>query len=371
MNTYKYILTITLTIIIFLLIGVLSAKAALVGNINKATLTSSPPTGSYNANDNFTVNVYLNTNGQNANAVAAYLNYDRTHFQAVSLDVFESVFTIEFENIIDSAKGIIKIGRSQPTPGINTTNGLIAKINFKALSNVSPAADNLTFDFILSSALHSNVFLDDGLGTPILSGVYSAKYTVGTGGPVTYPTGSLLRAGNSAKVYLMENEQKRWIPTAEIFVANGYLWSSIVVVDSSVLSYYPDGPNVSLSADSIPEGSLIRATGDIDVYIVKYVGTKKFKRLILNPSVFNSYEHLQWSDIKDVDKSVVDLFITSDLVRTVDDTKVYRLYPSGDTGEKRWIKTIGAFVRMGLDWDSIYQINQVDKDSYITGADLE
>jgi len=365
----KYILTITL--IIFLLIGVLSAKATLVGNINKATFTISPPAGSYNANDNFAVSIYLNTNGQNANAVAVYLNYDRTHFQAVSLDVSESVFTIEFENIIDPAKGIIKIGRSQPTPGINTTNALIAKINFKALSNVSPAADNLTFAFILGSALHSNVFLDDGLGTPILSGVYTAKYIVGTGGPVTYPTSSLLRAGNSAKVYLIENEQKRWIPTAEIFVANGYSWSSIVVVDPSVLSYYPDGPNVSLSADSIPEGSLIRATGDIDVYIVKYVGTKKFKRLILSPAVFNSYGHLKWSDIKNVDKSVVDLFVTSDLVLTVDDTKVYRLYPAGDTGEKRWIKTIGAFVRMGLDWDSIYQINQVDKDSYITGVDLE
>lgn len=128
---------------------------------------------------------------------------------------------------------------------------------------------------------------------------------------------------------------------------------------------------VAAPATTIPEGGLIRAIGDVDVYIVKYVGSKKFKRLILSPSVFNSYGHLHWSDIKDVDRSVVDSFTTSDLVRAVNDPKVYKLYPSGDTGQKRWVTTADAFVRMGFDWDSIYQINQVDRDSYVTGQTIE
>src|SRR4030042_1643772 len=223
----KYILTITLIIITFLFFGVFSAKAALIGNTNQATLTISPQTGNYNTNDEFTASIFLNTNGQNANAVAAYLNYDKTHFQAISIDVTVSVFTIEFENSIDSTNGIIKIGRSIPTPGVIANNGLVAKINFKAISDVSPASDNLTFNFTSGSALYSNVFKDDGLGSPFLSGVYNAKYTVGTGGPVTYGDSSLLRASNSDKVYLIENNQKRWIPTGEIFTVNGYSWSSI------------------------------------------------------------------------------------------------------------------------------------------------
>lgn len=367
----RYILITTLSIIALFFLSAFCSRAAIIGNASQATLTILPATGQYNANDNFTVSVYLDTAGQNANAVAVYLNYDKNHFQAVSIDPSGSAFTIEFENTIDPTNGIIKIGRGKPTPGVIATNALITKINFKALSNVSPAGDNLTFTFLAGSTLYSNVFKDDGLGTPFLSGVYNARYTVGTGGPITYPTGSLLVANGSDKVYLIENEQKRWIPSAEIFIANGYSWSSIIKVEASVLSGYPEGPNVAAPIASIPEGGLIRAKGDVDVYIVKYVGTKKFKRLILSPSVFNSYQHLKWSDIKDVDRSVIDSFSTSDLARAVNDTRVYRLSSAGDTGEKHWVTTVGAFARLGLDWDSIYVINQVDRDSYIMGENLE
>jgi len=128
--------------------------------------------------------------------------------------------------------------------------------------------------------------------------------------------------------------------------------------------------NSSCNLGSIPEGATIRARGDIDVYIIKYVGSKKFKRLILSPSVFNNYGHLKWSDIKDVEQCVVDSFTTSELVRAVGDPKVYKLYPSGDTGEKKWVTTADAFLRMGFDWDAIYEINQFDRDSYILGSQM-
>ena len=101
------------------------------------------------------------------------------------------------------------------------------------------------------------------------------------------------------------------------------------------------------------------------------MGAKKFKRLILSPSVFNNYGHLKWSDVRDIEQVVVDAFTTSELVRAVGDEKVYKLYPSGDTGQKRWIKTANVFSRMGFDADSIYEINSFDRDSYLTGNDLE
>lgn len=130
-------------------------------------------------------------------------------------------------------------------------------------------------------------------------------------------------------------------------------------------------PSSSVSTADIPEGALIRAIGDFDVYIVKYMGTKKFKRLVLSPSVFNNYGHLKWSDIRDISQSLMDAFTTSDLVKAVGDEKVYKLYPSGDSGQKRWIKTRAAFAALGYDSDAIYEINSFDRDSYITGTDLE
>lgn len=123
----------------------------------------------------------------------------------------------------------------------------------------------------------------------------------------------------------------------------------------------------SVDVSGIPDGALIRATGDIDVYIVKYVGAKKFKRLILSPSVFNSYGHLRWEDIHEVSPSVRDALTTSNLVRAIDDPKTWALYPSGDTGTKSWVASAESFTAHGLDWDSIYEINTVDRDSYTIG----
>lgn len=125
------------------------------------------------------------------------------------------------------------------------------------------------------------------------------------------------------------------------------------------------------SAQTIVDGDLIRAQGDVDVYIVKLIGQKKFKRLILNPFIFNKYDHLTWEGIKDVSQETVNQYTTTSLVRAVDDEKVYKLYPNGDVGEKRWIKTADDFLDLGYDWDAIYDINSFERDFYIKGDDLE
>ena len=130
-------------------------------------------------------------------------------------------------------------------------------------------------------------------------------------------------------------------------------------------------PVVKGIANLIPEGALIKTANNPDIYIVKYVGTKKFKRLILSPSVFNNYGHLKWEDVMDVSQAVLDEFTTSKLVRAVGDDKIYRLYAQGDTGQKRMIKNNSVLTRLGLDLDSIYEINRFDRESYIKGLDLE
>ena len=142
------------------------------------------------------------------------------------------------------------------------------------------------------------------------------------------------------------------------------------VVITSIVWLAPSFIPTAQAVDVV-EGDLIRAIGDIDVWIVKYMGVKKFKRLILNPDVFNMYGHLNWGDIKDIDKSIVDSFTESTLIRAVGDTKVYKLYPAGDTGKRRWIETAEIFLAWGFDWDAVYTINEFDRDSYVTDAPFE
>ncbi len=121
-----------------------------------------------------------------------------------------------------------------------------------------------------------------------------------------------------------------------------------------------------------PDASYTDADGNTyypyDVFIVKYVGDKKFKRLVLNPQVFESYGHLKWENIKTVTVAELEAFTTAELVRAIDDDKVYKLFPDGDTGIKRWVESLDCFNDQGYDWDSVYIINSVDRDNYTTGT---
>lgn len=152
--------------------------------------------------------------------------------------------------------------------------------------------------------------------------------------------------------------------TSYVICNDGWTGSSVKFLDGCT------DDAVSRSVE-LPEGALIRAQGSIDVFIVKYKNGKKFKRLILSPSVFNSYGHLKWENILDIHAATVESFTTSGLVRAVGDDTVYMLYPQGDTGEKKHIQDAGVFARMNLDPDAIYEINTVDRDSYLTGMTLQ
>ncbi|MEK7068124.1 MAG: hypothetical protein AAB956_03955, partial [Patescibacteria group bacterium] len=187
------------------------------------------------------------------------------------------------------------------------------------------------------------------------------------------PSSSKNGSAISLKIDSLTAQEPSWYPVTVYGLAtNGNKMTITGGVTVATPSPTPSpSPSSSVSTAGIAEGALIRAIGDFDVYIVKYVGVKKFKRLVLSPSVFNNYGHLKWSDIKDIDPLIVNAFTISELVRAVGDDKVYKLYPSGDEGQKRWIKTASVFSTMGFDTDSIYEINSFDRDSYVTGANLE
>ena len=122
----------------------------------------------------------------------------------------------------------------------------------------------------------------------------------------------------------------------------------------------------------ILDGDIIRnpnteGIAQFDIYIVKIIGDKKFRRLILSPTVFESYDHLRWEDVKLVSQDTMNLYTISNLVRCINDYKVYQLFPSGDTGSKRHLDMSAAeFERQGYDWDSVYIINKTDRDSYVS-----
>jgi len=136
-----------------------------------------------------------------------------------------------------------------------------------------------------------------------------------------------------------------------------------------------------VSAITIVEGDIVSPDAEYtdadgnayypyDVFIIKYMGDKKFKRLVLNPQVFDSYGHLEWANIKTATVAELQAFTTSELTRADGDDKVYKLFPDGDIGTKKWVETLDCFTTNSYDWDSVYIINTTDRDNYTTGAGM-
>ena len=176
----KFFKKTTILIISLLILDLIPGitEAGLVGNTNNATFALWPDVNTYKVGYTFSVDIMVNTHGQNVVVVAAYLNFNPNLFEVVSIDTSGSIFTTEAENIIDNTNGKIKITRGIPTPGVNTTAGKVATLNIRGKTDATPTSDNFTFDFTPGSTIESNVILNDGLGTDILSGVYNGRYTL-------------------------------------------------------------------------------------------------------------------------------------------------------------------------------------------------
>lgn len=119
----------------------------------------------------------------------------------------------------------------------------------------------------------------------------------------------------------------------------------------------------------LKEGDLIRAQGDFDIFIINQYG---YKRLFLNPVIFEMYAHLgSWDDVKTVSPETRDAFITSTHYRYINEDKVYHLEVTGeDTGVLHWINmSAGDFLSQSGKPEAIFIINRDELNWYPKGMD--
>ena len=160
------------------------------------------------------------------------------------------------------------------------------------------------------------------------------------------PDGTLIRAEGDYKIYTIFNGQKRWIKNIDVFNSYGYKWTNVQVVSPAVLK-------------NIAVNNLIRESGDIKVYALNDAG---YKRHIINPVVFESYG-FQWEDVAEVSNDEVTSYSDSNLIRQVNDPKVYYL----ENGKKRWVESPESFYTHNFNWEEIHVINSSDVNSYEDG----
>ncbi len=135
-----------------------------------ASLYFSPSQGTFNIGSTFDVSVFINTGNNNINAVKVDFKFDPKKLQIASPTTGKSFISVwisqpNYSNI----EGFASFQGGIPSPGINTSSGLVSTITFRA---IAPGETKISF---LDS---SQILLDNGKGTNILSSLGRGVYAL-------------------------------------------------------------------------------------------------------------------------------------------------------------------------------------------------
>lgn len=160
--------------------------------------------------------------------------------------------------------------------------------------------------------------------------------TYGDGEAVCYADGAIVRERNRNEVYVIANGEKKHIEDSVSFEALGYDWGNVVEVEPGILGLY--GNRVAMKTNSVhPEGALIREEGNPTVYLIE--GGKK--KPITSLNIFNARK-LNWNKVLVVNKEQMNKFQLGDNLQYPDGALVQD--PAGkvyvmDQGKKRWVRS--------------------------------
>jgi len=135
-----------------------------------ASLYLSPKSGTFFVGDVFDISVFLNTEGNSINTVQVDLKFPSDLLQITSPTAGKSFISVWVDQPFYSNKeGLIGFKGGVPSPGINTSAGLVSTIKFRAKT---PGVASIYF---LDS---SKVLLSDGKGTDILKITSIGEYNL-------------------------------------------------------------------------------------------------------------------------------------------------------------------------------------------------
>ena len=133
-----------------------------------ATLFFSPPSGTYNFGDNFSVFVKLDSGGSGINAAEGSIIFNPAELSVTSISKSGSIFTLwTTEPTFSNTTGNITFGGGTPS-NFNGNSGTIFKITFKTKATAT-AQVNFSSGSVLAA---------DGKGTNILSTMSGATYII-------------------------------------------------------------------------------------------------------------------------------------------------------------------------------------------------
>src|SRR3989344_3088073 len=176
-NGIYFLIFLTFGIFVLLYNFVISYASA----AGSASLSLSPGQGTFVVGNTFDVSIFVNTNGNDINTVEANLKFSADTLQIVSPSAGQSFISVWVtQPTFSNEEGMIHFAGGLPSPGINTTAGLVSTITFRA-----KAPGTATIEILPDS----KVLLNDGKGTNILTSTARGSYQLtlaAPGGPEIY-----------------------------------------------------------------------------------------------------------------------------------------------------------------------------------------
>lgn len=151
---------------------------------DNASIYLSPTTGTFQVGSTFDVSVLVNTGGNEINAIRVDLKFNPQKLQVASPTAGKSFISVWVSQpTYSNVSGTITFQGGMPSPGVNTSSGLVSKITFRA---IIPGSANIS---VLET---SQVLLNDGRGTDVLGsmgrGIYELVLPPPEGPKVFSPT---------------------------------------------------------------------------------------------------------------------------------------------------------------------------------------
>jgi len=113
----------------------------------------------------------------------------------------------------------------------------------------------------------------------------------------------------------------------------------------------------------LKNGVLIKKAKESETYVIE----GKYKRY-LRPEIIALYGHLKDAKVIEVDDAIFHSYITANYVRYIDREPVYAVWPDGT---KHWLNiTPQQWDASSRDWEAIFIINDLELNTYKTGADI-
>lgn len=161
------------------------AVAPLTGSAAGSMLYFGQSTGTFSINENFTVNVKVDTAGNSINAGEGTIGFDKDTLEVVSLSRNGSLFSLwPVEPSFSNTDGIISFGGGTPT-GYSGPGGNLLAITFKA-KRAGAAQVRFTSGAVLAN---------DSKGSNILQSLGMANYTISPQAIVTGEAGKAAETG--------------------------------------------------------------------------------------------------------------------------------------------------------------------------------